>query len=85
MRLAKGIGSCRIGHWSVKQAQQHFGLQDAGDGVVNSRFADLAGVEARFEYHPEGIYPRGGCTVPWREGMARMLADHHPELGISIP
>ena len=47
--------------------------------------ADLAGVEARFEYHPEGIYPRGGCTVPWREGMARMLADHHPELGISIP
>lgn len=55
--------------------------------------AEMTGVEAKVETSPDGIPARaldnttrlaitGPCQVPFRESMARMLTERHPELGI---
>lgn len=59
-----------------------------------THLGSLAGIEPVFETYPVGIHPRamdnsrrreliGGCSTPWRDGMAAMLAAHHPELDLA--
>ena len=55
-------------------------------------WAELVGVEPIFEYTPDAHTPLwpdvtrmhemlGRTTVPWREGLRRMIEARHPEIG----
>ena len=61
-----------------------------------SYLGSLVGIEPKFVYTTEGAYwplwpdvtymheVLGRCEVPWRDGMRRMAAARHPELGLPV-